>query len=80
MLIGPDEIARRIQYEHPGWVVWFGHSTGQYWAMAWWVHVSSGMMQAADPDTLAAAIAAFELLHPRPEQRYQHVVGHRGIR
>src|SRR5918992_4281632 len=33
MVFVPDGITRRIQYEHPGWVVWFGHSTGEYWAL-----------------------------------------------
>jgi hypothetical protein len=69
-LLGSDEIARRIQYEHLGWVVWFGHSTGEYWAAACWVDVSCGMVWAADSDALDAAISAFEVLHPKPKQRY----------
>lgn len=72
---GPDEVARQIQRRRPGWSVWFGRWTGHYWALACWVHTADGLLSAAGPDALEAAIAAFELLHPKPKQRYAYV-GH----
>jgi hypothetical protein len=43
MLLGPDEIARRIQQRHrPGWAVWYGRATGHYWALASWVPTLDG--------------------------------------
>jgi hypothetical protein len=66
MLLGPDEIARRIEYRHrPGWVAWYGHQTRCYWAVAAWVPGLTGMLSAADPNALEAAIATFERLHPK---------------
>jgi hypothetical protein len=75
MLIGPDEIARRIQYRHqPGWVAWYGHKTKCYWAVAAWVPGLDGMLSASQPEALDAAIAGFEMLYPKPGN---HAVGHR---
>jgi hypothetical protein len=66
MLLGPDEIARRIEYRHrPGWVAWYGHSTRRYWAVASWVAGLPGMLSAADADALDTAIASFEIVHPK---------------
>ena len=70
MLLDPDEMARRLQYRHrPGWSVWFGHSTRQYWAVACWVRGADGMLGAASPEALDAAIRSFELLHPKPQRQ-----------
>jgi hypothetical protein len=69
MLLGPHEIARRIEYEHrPGWVAWYGRHTRQYWAVATWVRTPHAMLGAATPDALDAAITTFEMLHPKPRQ------------
>jgi hypothetical protein len=74
MQLRPDEIARRIQYQHrPGWLCWYGRHTGRYWALAAWVAGLDGMLSAPDPDALDAAVATFEVLHPKPGH---HAVGH----
>lgn len=74
MLLGPDEIARRIQYRHrPGWVAWYGRHTRRYWAVASWVTGLGGMLSAVEPEALDAAIASFEMSHPKPGH---HAVGH----
>ena len=65
MLLSPDEIARRIQHRHrPGWSVWYGRSTGQYWALAPGLRTLHGMFGAATPEALDAAITTFETLSP----------------
>lgn len=67
MLLGPHEIARGIEWSHrPGWVVWYGEHTRQYWALACWVRASYAMLTAATPDALAAAMAVFEMFNPKP--------------
>lgn len=67
MLLGPKEIALRIEYEHrPGWLVWYGDQTHQYWAMATWVRTPRAMLGADTPDALDAAITTFEMRHPKP--------------
>jgi hypothetical protein len=66
MLLGPAEIALRIQYQHrPGWLVWYGNYTKQYWALASWVLDARAILDAATPDALEAGITAFERLHPK---------------
>jgi hypothetical protein len=71
----PDEIARRLQHRHhPGWSVWFGNRTRQYWAAACWVRPAGGLIGAITPDGLEAAIASFEEVHPKPALRHAHVV------
>jgi hypothetical protein len=66
MLLGPDEIARRIEYRHrPGWVAWYGHQTRCYWALAVWVPGLDAMLSAADPNALDAAITGLERRHPK---------------
>lgn len=66
----PREIARRIEYRlRPWWVVWYGRSTGHYWAMATWVSGLHSMLSAPGPNGLYAAITAFEMLHPKPGDR-----------
>jgi hypothetical protein len=77
MILGPHEIARRMEYQHrPWWVVWFGSHTRQYWAVASWVRGPHGMLAAATPEALEAAIAAFEAFHPKPRHGQAHAVGH----
>jgi hypothetical protein len=77
MLIGPDEIVQRIQHQHrPGWLVWYGRATKQYWALASWVHASHAMIGAASPDAIAAAMVTFEMLHPKHGQQRSRAVGH----
>jgi hypothetical protein len=77
MLLGPAEIARRIQHQHrPGWLVWHGKYTGHYWALARWAPTPHGLLGAATPDELDAAIATFELLHPKPAQPHAHALAH----
>lgn len=67
MLLGPDEIASRLQRRHgPGWRVWFGRSTRHYWALASWVPGRDGFVGAPAPEALDAAIATVELLYPKP--------------
>jgi hypothetical protein len=67
MLLGPHEIARRIEYQRrPWWRVWYGEYTRQYWALASWT--PSGMIAAATPDALDAAITTFEMFNPKPRQ------------
>lgn len=74
MLPSPHEIARQIQHHHrPGWLVWFGPYTKQYWALARWVRASH-MLSASTPDELVTAITAFETHHPKPVQQSTHVV------
>jgi hypothetical protein len=69
MLFSPDDIALRIQYEHrPGWLVWYGRETRQYWAMPLWIH-TSGLLNNAVPDLLDAAMRTFETFYPRPTGR-----------
>jgi hypothetical protein len=69
MLLGPHDIARRLQYQHhPGWSVWYGAQTRQYWALASWVRTAHDMFGADTPEALDAAIATFESLHPKPAQ------------
>jgi hypothetical protein len=70
MLLGPHDIARRLQYRHrPGWSVWYGGRTRQYWALACWVRPAGALFAADTPEALDAAIATFETLHPKPKQR-----------
>jgi hypothetical protein len=77
MLLGPDEIAQRIQHRHrPDWMVWFGRSTRHYWALAAWVRTPDGMLGAATPDALEVAITTFERLHPKPTLQHAHAVDH----
>ena len=67
MLFGPHEIARRIQYQHrPGWSIWYGRETRQYWALARWTRATGAMFSAETPQALEAAIATFETHHPKP--------------
>ena len=67
MLVGPDDMARQIQHRHqPGWLVWYGRRTGQYWALAAWTRAQREMLGAATPGALDAAMTAFEALHPKP--------------
>ena len=66
MLFGPDEIAQRIQYRHrPGWLVWYGRATKQYWALASWVHGSQAMLGAPAPEVIDRAMTTFETIYPR---------------
>jgi hypothetical protein len=54
MLLGPHEIARRLEYRHqPGWSVWYGAQTRQFWAVACWVRTAGAMFGAATPEALA---------------------------
>jgi hypothetical protein len=77
MLLGPHDIARRLEYQHrPGWVVWWGEHTRQYWALATWIHTPYGMLCAATPEALDAAIATFEMFHPQPHHQHAHALGH----
>jgi hypothetical protein len=64
----------------PWWIVWYGRSTGLYWALAAWVPGLQSMLSAPTPDALDAAIATFEMLHPKPGERRAHGLGHRRIR
>jgi hypothetical protein len=76
MLLGPHEIARRIEYEkRPWWLVWYGRKTGQFWAVASWVRAPDAMLSAATPEALDTAIAAFENLHPKPNHQHRHAMG-----
>jgi hypothetical protein len=68
-VVGPDEVAWRLQCRRRGWVVWFGRHTCRYWALAYWARTTGSLLEAATPDALDAAIASFELLHRKPEQR-----------
>jgi hypothetical protein len=75
MILGPPDIARRLEYQHrPGWSVWYGRQTRQYWALACWVRPAGAMFGAATPEALDAAIVTFEALHPKPAQR-SHALG-----
>jgi hypothetical protein len=75
--LGPHEMARCIEYRHrPWWVVWYGRWTGQYWALPSWVSTSHGMLCAATPGALDAAIATFEMLYPKPSHDRAHAVDH----
>lgn len=81
MLLGPDEIAQWIEHRHrPGWTVWFGRSTGHYWALAGWARTPYGMLGAATPDALETAITSFEARHPKPAHWHGHVVDSRRVR
>jgi hypothetical protein len=81
MSLDPDDIARRLQHRHwPGWSVWHGRATRHYWALASWVPGLAGMLSAATPDALDAAIAIFVGLHPKPAHWYVHAVDPRRIR
>jgi hypothetical protein len=76
MLLGPDEIARRIQHHHrPGWSVWYGRSTAQFWAVACWTRTPHDMLGAATPAALDAAMVAFETLYPKPAHT-AHALSH----
>jgi hypothetical protein len=67
VLLGPDDLARRIEYQHrPGWIVWYGRRTREYWALAAWVRTAQALLGAATPDALVAAMVAFEAIYPRP--------------
>jgi hypothetical protein len=77
MLLGPREIARRIEYKNrPWWSVWYGRQTRLYWAVACWVRTPDAMLSAATPEALDAAIANFEAFHPKPGQQHRLAVGH----
>jgi hypothetical protein len=77
MLPGPDEMARQIQHRHrPGWLVWYGRATGQFWAMAAWARRPYGLVCAPTPDLLDAAIATFETFHPKPPHSRAHGLDH----
>ena len=50
MLLGPHETARRLEDRHqPGWSVWYGTQTRQYWAVACWVRAAGAMFGASSP-------------------------------
>lgn len=71
MLLGPDEIALRIQHRHrPGWAVWFGRATRHYWALACWVPGRAGFVGAPAPEALDAAIMSVEVRYPKPTSRH----------
>ena len=75
MLLGPHDIARRLEYQHrPGWSIWYGKQTRQYWAVACWERTAGAMFAAATPEALDAAITTFEVLHPKPRRR-THAMG-----
>lgn len=75
--LDPREIARQIEcHRRPWWVVWYGRHTGCYWAMSSWVSGVHGMLSAPSPEALIAAIATFEMLHPKPSQQNVHALGH----
>ena len=81
MLLGPQEIALRLEYQHhPWWVIWHGRHTRHYWALARWTSMPRGMLAAATPEALDAAIATFELIHPPPRHQHGHGLDHRRIR
>ncbi|HEX6469149.1 MAG TPA: hypothetical protein VF069_08645 [Streptosporangiaceae bacterium] len=66
-----------MEYQRrPWWVVWFGRHTRQYWALASWVRTPDGMLTAATPEALDAAIAAFEMFHPKPRHAKTHALDH----
>ena len=70
VLLGPHEIARRMEYKkRPWWLIWYGQQTRQFWAVASWVRAPDAMLSAATPEALNAAIAIFETLHPKPGQQ-----------
>jgi hypothetical protein len=70
VLLGPHEIAQRIQYQCAGWwVVWYGQHTRLYWAVpvpSWVPGSRAEMLWAATPEALEAAIKTFEMFNPRP--------------
>jgi hypothetical protein len=79
MLLGPHDIARRLEYQHrPGWSIWYGGETRQYWALACWMRAAGEMFGADTPEALEAAMATFETRHPKPRQR-SHALGDRRI-
>lgn len=45
----PGEAAARLQAASPGWVVWWGRATGEFWAMS----DGSPLIEARTPDELA---------------------------
>jgi hypothetical protein len=60
------DTARRIEGDHPGWMVVFGTYTRQYVAFPLF-HVPPGTVLAdADPDTLTRQIRATERRHRKP--------------
>ena len=76
MLLGPHEIARRLEYKkRPWWLVWYGQQTRQFWAVASWVRAPDAMLSAPTPEALDAAIATFEQHHPKPSQHHRHAMG-----
>jgi hypothetical protein len=67
MLLGPHETARRLEHQHrPGWSIWYGSNTRQYWALATW---ACAMFDAATPEALEADIVMFEVFYPKPGRR-----------
>ncbi|HZB31868.1 MAG TPA: hypothetical protein VE465_17050 [Streptosporangiaceae bacterium] len=56
--------------------MWHGKHTGHYWALARWTPTPHGLLGAATPDALDTAIAAFELLHPKPAPPRSHALFH----
>jgi hypothetical protein len=74
MSLGPDDIARRIQHQRRGWLVWYGRKTTQYWALACWTRAPHSMLGAATPDALDAAMATFASLYPKPAHSHAHAL------
>jgi hypothetical protein len=73
MLLNPHDIARRIQSRYaPGWLVWYGGQTREYWAapLPWWIPKSRAqLLKGATPESLEAAIKTFEMLNPKPSHQ-----------
>ncbi|MEV5412916.1 hypothetical protein AB0K60_29275 [Thermopolyspora sp. NPDC052614] len=63
---GTREPAPTPAVSYYGWNIWYGPATGRWWAMApaWYGHVP-GLLEAADPDTLASLIQQAEQTRPR---------------
>lgn len=79
-VVDPHEMARRLEYgRRPWWTIWYGRRTHDYWAVAAWVPGLRGMISAADPYALDAAITTFEALYPKPAERDADAVGHRRV-
>jgi hypothetical protein len=71
-MVGSQEIAwhnafaRRLECQHrPWWRVWYGQHTRRYWALALWIRSAGAMLDAETPERLDAAMATFEMLHPK---------------
>src|SRR5690242_11096879 len=66
----PAEMARQLDAQCEGWLVWHGQWSRRYWAIACWVRETQVLINAADPVQLLDLMTQIEAKHPK-QARYE---------